>query len=401
MSTNPNSRTVNLPPINSYVFKVASRCNLNCTYCYVYNQGDDSWRSRPAKMSNATFEIAIERIREYALAEGRSRLSFSFHGGEPCLIGATTFDNWCRLARKRLSFLDLSLGIQTNGTLVDDAWCKVFKENRVAVGISIDGPAEINDRARIDHAGRGSYQDIVRGLRALQEHSIEFTFLCVVPIGAEPLAVHQHLRSLNPKRIDYLLPDSKQHTPNWGTVGEIATPCADFLIPVFEDWWQHDQISLRIPIFIQIAKLIMGGDSDLDILGGGPLSFLFIEADGDIESLDVLKTCENGLPNTHLSVYSHGFDALTTAPSFFRDVLVGSLPTPGACANCPERPTCAGGYLPHRYRAGTSFDNVSIWCADIIKLFSHIRGRLGVTVQETALRRRVLEEMREVEQRER
>jgi len=351
-------------------------------------------------MSDKTFEEAVERIREFALSEGRSRLSFSFHGGEPCLIGPITFDRWCRFARERLSFLDLSLAIQTNATLLDEAWCSVLKEHQVAVGVSIDGPREVNDRARIDHAGKGSYDDIVRGLAFLRKQDINFTLLCVIPIGAEPLGVHQHLLSLDPKRINYLLPDSRHSIHGQSTNIEISTPCADFLIPVFEHWWQQGTMSLRIPIFIQIARLILGGESDLDTLGGGPLSFIFIETDGDIESLDVLKICESGLANTHLNVHSQGFDVLTETPSFFRDVLVGSVPLPSACVNCPESTTCAGGYLPHRYRPGSGFNNASIWCADILKLFSHIRARLNVTPHETILRRRALDELWRLERRE-
>src|SRR5262245_10284012 len=69
------------------------------------------------------------------------------------------------------------------------------------------------------------------------------------------------------------------------------------------------------------------------------------------------------------------------------------LPTPDNCRSCPEETTCGGGYLPHRYSNARGFNNPSVWCADLLKLFQHIRQHLGVTVSETSLRREVLVEM--------
>jgi uncharacterized protein len=59
------------------------------------------------------------------------------------------------------------------------------------------------------------------------------------------------------------------------------------------------------------------------------------------------------------------------------------FPSPRACAGCPERSTCAGGYLPHRFSESDQFDNPSVWCADILELFAHARRLLGVTPAET------------------
>ena len=66
---------------------------------------------------------------------------------------------------------------------------------------------------------------------------------------------------------------------------------------------------------------------------------------------------------------------------------------PAACRGCVERDTCGGGYLPHRYSRDRGFDNPSVWCADLLRLFGHIRGRMAVDPAETAMRRQVLREL--------
>lgn len=379
--------TINL---RSLVLKVASRCNLNCTYCYVYNQGDDTWRMQPALMSFEVFAAAIRRAAEYVRAEERHRIQLCFHGGEPCLLGAKMFDQWCSFATGELNAVgaEVLFALQTNGTLIESEWTEILSKHDVAVGISIDGPAAIHDRARVDHAGRGSYEAVVSGLRALRAGGVPYSILCVIPLGEDPLAVQDHLLSLSPDQIDYLLPDL--HLPFTGSFGN--TPVADFLIPLFDTWLATNATAPRIPLFVQIARLILGGDSQLDVLGGGALPFLFVEADGAIEGLDVLRVCANGLASTGVNVLQHGYADVAVVSPLHGKVLMGTLPRPSPCASCVELTTCGGGYLPHRYRDG-SFDHSSYWCRDLLKLFSYIRTQLDVSPSETLLRRQALKEM--------
>src|SRR5713226_8596184 len=78
-------------PLSSFILKVASRCNLDCTYCYEYNMGDQSWRSQPHFVSLDTIRKSAQRVREHALRHGVKFVAFSFHGGEPLLAGQEFF----------------------------------------------------------------------------------------------------------------------------------------------------------------------------------------------------------------------------------------------------------------------------------------------------------------------
>src|SRR6476620_2794694 len=98
--------------IHQVILKVAGRCNLNCSYCYMYNKADSTWRRRPPLMSNEVFEAALERIYRHCQLTGQNRVHLAFHGGEPCLIGIKQFDTWCKRARQVLSEVaEVSLGI--------------------------------------------------------------------------------------------------------------------------------------------------------------------------------------------------------------------------------------------------------------------------------------------------
>jgi uncharacterized protein len=373
-------------------FKIASRCNLNCTYCYIYNKGDSTWKDRPPIMSDEVFEAVIRRIRQQCDITRQKFLLLGFHGGEPCLAGAARFDKWCGLAREALHDIEnLHICIQTNGTLLDEAWADVFRRHKVNVGVSLDGPEVVNDAFRIDHRGEGSYQRVARGLQVLHDGHIPFSILCVMPLGADSLAVHRNfVTTLRCKQITYLLPLYTHDTiaPVRKLYG--STPCADFLIPVFDEWWFNNTMDVTVGNFRNMVRIILGGQSEMETIGNTPPSYVFVQTDGSMEGLDTLRICKNGISRLNLNVLDTGFDAVLQADRMHSQAIFGGIPLPRDCRECPERDNCAGGYLPHRYSSARDFDNASVWCADYLKIFAHIRNRLGVTVEETAARRQSL-----------
>lgn len=368
--------------------KVASRCNLNCSYCYVYNKEDQSWRDRPARMSDEVVEATIERLQRHCARSRQAVLRVVLHGGEPMLAGAKRIDRWCTMLRDGLGDVaELKLAIQTNGMLVNDEWIDVFARHRIVVGVSIDGPPEIHDVFRVDRRGRGSYGSVVRGVERLTAGGVQVSFLTVAQLGADPVRIHRHLVELGPAQIEYLLPDNTHETIGAVRAELGPTPGADFLIPIFEDWWTNGTMDIRVGPFMAIARSILGGECEVDFIGNNPLGYLFVESDGSIEGLDVLRVCGDGMAATGLNVKDNDFAELE---GLHRTLVFDGMPLPEGCRSCPERDTCAGGYLPHRYSKARGFDNPSAWCADLLKLFGHIRGRLDVSHEETALRRQVL-----------
>jgi uncharacterized protein len=377
--------------ISQVILKVASRCNLNCSYCYVYNMADSTWKSRPPVMSNEVFEAALGRILEQCRATGQDRFRIAFHGGEPCLIGPDAFDAWCGRARAVLGkIVQLHLVIQTNGTLLDSKWIELLRKHQVSVGISMDGPKEIHDGVRVDHRQQGSYERVVRGLGLLQEAEVPYGVGCVIPLGSDPLIVHHHFLRLDCKQITYLMPHFTHDSIESVRQRYGATPCADFLIPIFDDWWFESTMDLQINNLKDVARVIMGGMSHSEAIGNGPPCYVFVEPDGEMEGLDNLRACCNGLSRIKLNVRNAGFFDLLRTETMHSQAIFKGMPLAQVCRDCREGETCAGGHLAHRYSNARGFDNQSVWCADLLKLFAHVRGRMGVSIEETNHRRRML-----------
>ena len=360
--------------LSSVVLKVAAPCNLNCTYCYVYNHQDTSWRKRPRLIGDEVFGATLRAIREYCDCRGRHSMFVTLHGGEPLLIGARRFNELATRAENELGERLAGLSVQTNATLINDEWVGLFKAHGTAVGVSLDGPPEVHDEVRLDHAGRGSYTAVLKGIRRLRDGGIEPSILAVINPRVSGSAVYRHFRELGFKRMNFLLPDvshdSKEHW--YGGCG--PTPVADYLMGVFDDWVGEDDPTVFVRIFWGLLRTLMGGHGETDLFGNPQLSYLVVETDGAIEALDALRVCEAGLGAAGLNVLRNGFDDLHLGSQLLYRAVHEGIPLGAQCRACPECQICGGGYLPHRYARANGFDNPSVWCLDILKLLTHIRS---------------------------
>jgi uncharacterized protein len=367
-----------LPPVASVVLKVVAPCNLNCSYCYVYNGHDQTWRDRPAVMDEAMARQVVARLAQHCDRWPGHRIGICLHGGEPLMLGRRRFRRLVELIRDGLGERLSTLNVQTNAVLLNQDWADLLAELKMTVGVSIDGPKRVHDAERFDHRGRGSHTRTVTGLRHLLAKGLDVSALVVVQPGASGAKVYRFLRGLGVRHIDFLLPDVP-HDEWAARFGHLPRGAAgDYLIEAAEAWLAEDDPKVFIRLLSDVFGLVLGGASRTDAFGGGAMPYVVIETDGAILANDALRSCAPGLDETGLNVVDHDLDALLGAPPLVRDLIAGTVPRPAGCRSCPELATCGGGYMPHRYSRARGFDNPSVWCADLLKLFAHARATLDV-----------------------
>ena len=364
-------------PITTYIFKATAFCNLNCTYCYIFNLADTSFHGRPKVMPDDVVAASARRICEQAKRQGDTRINICFHGGEPLLAGRDwirrTVECFRETGGEEVRF---NFSLQTNGIPLDMQWIQLLDELRIPISVSLDGPRHINDLARVNFAGRGSYDEVVRGLRLLLDtpegQRILGGVLCVVNPEFDGLEIYRHFRDLGIKTLDFLLPlDHNWDTPPPGHQDPAATPYADYLIPIFDDWWSEDRADIRIRYFETILGQFFATNRGVDSLGGHPVSFAIIDTDGAIEPLDSLRACADGLTCVGLNVLSDPIAALYDQ-EIFQVALAGQEGLCDTCQICPLHDICGAGYLPHRWKKAAGFRNQSVYCRDLWKLINHI-----------------------------
>ncbi len=371
-------------PLHTFILKLFSRCNLNCTYCYMYNLADQSYLSQPRRMTDAVIETTLRQIKAHLDAHEKKTAHFVLHGGEPLLGGARYLEKLFKAIDAQLdpSIYRIKIGIQSNGILFNQSIGDLLRARNASIGISLDGPPQINDRSRVDHAGRGSSARVEKSLELLsiEPYRKSFAgFLVVVDVEADPLEVYRYLASFNPPSIDFLLPyDNHTRRPR-GKEQFDNTVYADWLLAIFDAWWR-EKSTVRIREFDNIIRMLMGGRSKVESLGLEPVDIIVVETNGDIEMVDSLKGTYEGATHLGFNVADTSFDDVVRHNMVeFRRLGMESLSE--TCQACSLAGVCGGGYLPNRYNADNGFRNPSVYCHDLQKLIGTIQGALRNAVR--------------------
>ena len=362
--------------LNSLILKLASPCNLNCQYCYVYNHKDKTYLTKPKLMSKDIFLTSINKSVSYYDKHSLTSLNVFFHGGEPTLYNVEVLDELMIKAKQIIGERRIFFGMQTNATLINKKWIELFLKHDIQIGVSLDGDKDIHDSVRVFHSNKGSYDYVVKGLNLLNEYKLDPDILCVINPAYSGLAVYKHFRFLGLTEMDFLIPDATHDSRElwYGSYGE--TPVADYLIPIFDDWFAEDNPKIKIRIFKDIIKKILGGSGETDLFGNPLMNYLIVETDGGIETLDALRVCKEGINKTGLNILSAELEDTDNGNGLTYSLLTKGLPLSSTCLACEIKDFCGGGYVAHRYSDKNQFDNPSVWCKDIKKLVTHISNAL-------------------------
>ena len=375
-------------PIASYsaaLLKVASRCNLNCDYCYVYQHADQSWRHQPKLMSKATVQQFGSRLNDYVVAQGLDRFLVIYHGGEPLLYGADGLARLTASLRETVrDSCDLEFSLQTNGVLLTDDVLETLGRAEISVSLSLDGPRHIHDRHRLNHAGRSTFDATMAALERLCAAGTHaFTgVIAVIDPSVPPREVLNFFAQFGLPRLDLLLPDATHDTPPAGR-------CQDnglyrrWLEKAFELWFREFP-SIPIRWFDAVLATRLGVPSPTDVMGLGGVSLLVVETDGSYTDHDVFKITSKGGAQLDLSVFNTGLEEVATHSKVrehgFRLTSAGIA---GECQLCPVVEACGGGCVMHRAHPERGLDAPTVYCAEMFGLLGTATRLLRESIPAT------------------
>ncbi len=363
-------RTTNL------VVKVASRCNLNCTYCYMYNMGDESYKLQPKFMTEDIIKSMLKKIKKHCIENDLNRFLIIFHGGEPLLTGADFYKNFVAIEKKIIpSTIKIDYTMQTNGVLITEELANILKNLNIQLGISLDGTASSNNKNRVFHNGKGSYNEIINGFNIIKNtYGSEYAnCLCVIDTNESPKDVYNHFKNLGVSSVHFLFQDFNYIQSTQEEIPKIGS----WLIEIFDLW--HKDTDKNKPIIrplIDLMKSILGIKTTSEVFGKGVNDTLVIETDGSIETVDTLRICGDGFTKTKFNVLNDELNTIFEKSELARLYYNGHDNLCGTCRNCPLETVCGGGYLGHRYSKENAFDNPSIYCKEIIELICHIQNEI-------------------------
>ena len=396
-----------------------SLCNLDCSYCYYLSKQEllgkpENWRIAD--------EVLEAFIRQYFEAHNHKEVVFSWQGGEPTLLGLDFFRKVVEMEKKYCPpHVRCENDLQTNGTNIDDAWCKFLREENFLVGLSIDGPKHLHDAYRRDRSGQGSFDRAFRTAKLLRKHGVNFaTLSCVNRLTAKhPLEVYRFLRDKIGSRRMQFIPivepiGFRQVAPQrWDVrfMPVLGSPHArpgtnesfveewsvdpedwgDFLCAVFDEWYQKDLGLIYVNYFEAAVETWMGHVSPLCTQGPMCGKGLALERDGSVYACDhyVYPEYRAG------SIMEKPLDqmAFSEVQERFGRAKEGMLPE--YCRKCEYQFTCFGECPKNRFiKTPDGVPGLNYLCPGWKKFFSHIDEpvsqivrQLGATVRKEVVTR--------------
>lgn len=264
-----------------------SLCNLACAYCFYLEKADLFPQRRRQIMSAETLESFV---RQHIAAQPGNVVEFAWQGGEPTLAGLDFYRQAVRFQRRHALGKHIENSIQTNGLLIDDAWCRFFRDHRWLVGISIDGPAEMHDAYRTHRGGGGSHAKVVAAIDRLVQHRVEFNLLTTVNDRnvTDPEGLYRYLSALGSPHLQFI-PVVERLSPE----GDAMTPWSvdpqsygRFLTRIFDTWVRNDIGSIYVQLFESTLAVWCGLPPQICVFAETCGHAFALEADGDLYQCD-------------------------------------------------------------------------------------------------------------------
>ncbi|MGZ4775492.1 MAG: anaerobic sulfatase maturase [Oryzihumus sp.] len=326
-------------------------CNLDCAYCF--------FLSKEELYPGSSFRMGEGLLREYLrqlLESHRSpEVTVAWQGGEPTLMGLDFFRRAVALVEElRSPGQRVEHTMQTNATLIDDAWATFLAENDFLVGVSVDGPPDLHDAYRVDKGGKPTFARVQRGLERLQAHGVRWNALTTVHHAneTEGLRVYRFLRDdLGAEHVQ-LIPVVERPAPGGIPTGTSVTDRSvspggygAFLVAVFDEWVRRDVGRVFVQMFDSTLASFVGVSGSLCVHSETCGTALALEHNGDLYSCDHFVEPEHLLGN----IRSQHLLELVASPQqrAFGDAKRDSLPA--YCRSCDVRFACHGGCPKDRF----------------------------------------------------
>ncbi len=355
-----------------FVKPAGAACNLSCRYCYYLGKKNLYPEYEPLRMNDKVLE---KYIIQHINASSEKLITFSWHGGEPLLAGIDFYRKVLKLQKKyQPSGSKILNGIQTNGTLLDDEWCRFLASGDFIIGMSLDGPGELHDKNRRSGGGLPSFRMALNGYNLLRKYNITPEILCVVSSDNvdHPMIVYNFFRQLGAKYITFLpLVEQQPDSPSGVSIQSVpAMGFGHFLSVIFDEWVEKDIGEIKIQIFEEAARTAFDQEHTLCIFkencGGVPV----VEHNGDFYSCDHYVDDEHLLGNINVNTLTHFLDS-DRQKAFG---LAKSLSLPEYCSVCEVREMCNGECPKNRFICSPDGEpGLNYLCSGYKYFFNHCR----------------------------
>jgi uncharacterized protein len=362
-----------------FVKPAGAVCNLDCHYCYYRDKSSLYPDTSTFHMTESMLEQYI--VQHFEAAPG-PEVDFSWHGGEPTTRGVVFFQKAVELQRKhKPAGWHVRNGLQTNGILLDEEWCRFLASESFSVGLSLDGPAELHDTYRVTRGGQTSHRQTMRAYELLRRLEIHTDILCVVHnlnVRA-PLTVYRFFREIGCRYVGFL--PAVEHSPETADGVGPCTPSAEeygtFLCRIFDEWIARDVGRIMVQSFDEAARPLLGLEHSLCVFRETCGQIPVLEHNGDLFPCDHFVDREHRLGNIRETPLRQLLE--NEAQQNFGEAKRNSLPR--YCRECEVLAMCNGGCPKYRFiQTPDGEPGLNYLCAGLKHFFLHSRAPIASLV---------------------
>ncbi|OGD20237.1 MAG: anaerobic sulfatase maturase [Candidatus Aminicenantes bacterium RBG_16_63_16] len=369
-----------------FVKPAGAACNLACRYCYYLDKTEPKIGDRPVTgpgLSRCSFsepartpaDLLEDYIAQHIAASADEIIRFSWHGGEPTILGVDYFRKAVDIQRRLCPpGRTIANGMQTNGTLLDDEWGRFLAAEGFAVGLSIDGPRAIHNRYRVRRNGSSAFEETMRGYEILRRHAVPVDILCVV--GAHnvrrPSEVYGFFKEIGASYVSFL-PLVERRPGEAAGVSPESVPAeawGDFLSAVFDDWLAGDIGRIKVQVIEEAARTAFGQEHSLCLFRPVCGDIPVLERNGDVFSCDHFVDEDHRLGNIRETPLAALIES--RAQRSFGRAKLESLPR--ACRACEVLDMCNGECPKNRFALAPDGEpGLNYLCPGYRKFFNRVR----------------------------
>ena len=362
-----------MPPINLLIKPASSGCNLACRYCFYYDVSENRHIKSYGKMSIETLEILVKK----ALAYAEGSCTFAFQGGEPTLVGLDFYEQLMVFQKKYAkSGVTINNAIQTNGTLIDEAWAKFFKKHRFLVGLSLDGHKDVNDYFRMQRNGKGVFDRIMETATLFDQYEVEYNILTVVTkqVAQNIKEIYQFNMEHNFRYMQFI-PCLDDIGEEKGSKEYSLTPqdYEMFLKELFDQWYIDIKKGefVYIRYFENLMQLMLGYYPEACGMMGSCTYQNVVESDGGVYPCDFYVMDDYFIGN----LITDSFEDIQKRRQEIR-FIEQSHDKPSSCQKCKWYKLCHGGCRRDRDTFSGGKMNKNYFCTAYKGFFKYAYPRL-------------------------